>query len=1018
MPSESKPVEATNANKTVVRVAVTGDCGVDTYTRYMPGCLAHNDVNSSSDDDHFYPSISYDLEVPSGAAQINAALLCLLDPLTDLKIVPALPKEKTMRKSLQFIETFPWPPKNTQQRVRRIRNAKPLKIPDQDAAKGLADQQLSFENALFNDADCLVVHDANAKWHTSQTAAVLVATYLDRFSKERESDQPFPRLLLNLGDRLPVFDVNAANDLCVNGEPSPVWATLLNPDHTGQIVVICSATSLRHAGAMISRRLSWEQTIEDFIEDINRFPTLRRLTTFGHLIIRFGFVGALHVKRVAKGFAAQFVFAPNARGGIFRDETDDGRIVGRNAVLIACLVNHIRKSLVELVSSGDTPQLNDGAFAEALETGLTVCMRLFDSGFPCTSTKVVPAAGSRSEPTSAGRQFLSRFFSGNGNARPTPALPANSTEEHAPESPTESNEPREIICTGYRQIVTKRGGYPRDRILGTVRLPKSVLKRKTRNKTSNDWQILRSQIRGRGMSRINIGIAICKFGHTHVLNRTFEDTQEEQKMCGIKGKDVVDMLNKPECRLADGDRDDQPLTGATLPDLPRDSTTPPANRLASKPIFAPILEFGKLVAIERDEIESFRSIRNLMKLYQEGKTLTDRPMSIAVFGAPGSGKSFAVKEIASDINAGNGTGVNQLEIIESNVAQFRSVEDLGHAITRIASLNNQHKIPLVFFDEFDCGFGKEPLGWLKYFLAPMQDGTFYGASQTISFGRAIFVFAGGIYKTIAEFNPFTESVPISRPGDLEIQLKKQAIFQSQKGPDFVSRLRGHINIRSINPDDTASKDETGQPIKPIIRRSLMLRGHILAAKLIANRDGCEVASVDDDVLYALLTVDTYRHGARSMEAILQMCTPIDGVIEKSSLPSRAQLNMHVNADEFFIRVQRGRHRNTLSGKPQPDGSSKSAAQHADRSRQENDASLDDRKKLVLDPKTGEGGNANANQVEAPPKKSESASTEFINRDNLSQPGAAEPPTKEEGSEDKSAQPNEGRQGDGNAPSAD
>jgi hypothetical protein len=45
-----------------------------------------------------------------------------------------------------------------------------------------------------------------------------------------------------------------------------------------------------------------------------------------------------------------------------------------------------------------------------------------------------------------------------------------------------------------------------------------------------------------------------------------------------------------------------------------------------------------------------------------------------------------------------------------------------------------------------------------------------------------------------------------------------------------------------------------------------------------------------------------------MDAVLEMCTPIHDKIEKASLPSRAQLNMHIDADEFFIRMYRGRFR--------------------------------------------------------------------------------------------------------------
>jgi hypothetical protein len=81
--------------------------------------------------------------------------------------------------------------------------------------------------------------------------------------------------------------------------------------------------------------------------------------------------------------------------------------------------------------------------------------------------------------------------------------------------------------------------------------------------------------------------------------------------------------------------------------------------------------------------------------------------------------------------------------------------------------------------------------------------------------------------------------------------------------------------------------------------------------LLVRIGGLTVAQIDEDVLYALLTIDHYRHGTRSMEAVLQMCTPMDGRIEKASLPSQAQLNMHVDGHEFFIRLYRGRARPSI-----------------------------------------------------------------------------------------------------------
>ena len=69
-----------------------------------------------------------------------------------------------------------------------------------------------------------------------------------------------------------------------------------------------------------------------------------------------------------------------------------------------------------------------------------------------------------------------------------------------------------------------------------------------------------------------------------------------------------------------------------------------------------------------------------------------------------------------------------------------------------------------------------------------------------------------------------------------------------------------------------------------------------------------MASADEAVIYAFLTVDHYRHGVRSMEQLLRMCMPIDGQISAGSLPAEHQLNMHVDAANFYIRLYGGRAR--------------------------------------------------------------------------------------------------------------
>jgi hypothetical protein len=83
------------------------------------------------------------------------------------------------------------------------------------------------------------------------------------------------------------------------------------------------------------------------------------------------------------------------------------------------------------------------------------------------------------------------------------------------------------------------------------------------------------------------------------------------------------------------------MPGTVLEDLAHDLVRyGPTEGLRS----VPVGEFGKLRTADRAEIEGLRSLRNLMDEYLNGTPA--RPLSVAVFGAPGSGKSFAVTQVA------------------------------------------------------------------------------------------------------------------------------------------------------------------------------------------------------------------------------------------------------------------------------------------------------------------------------------------------------------------------------------
>ncbi|PKL66697.1 MAG: hypothetical protein CVV28_09875 [Methanobacteriales archaeon HGW-Methanobacteriales-1] len=278
---------------------------------------------------------------------------------------------------------------------------------------------------------------------------------------------------------------------------------------------------------------------------------------------------------------------------------------------------------------------------------------------------------------------------------------------------------------------------------------------------------------------------------------------------------------------------------------------------------SPIAEFGELRTVDRKEIESFHNSRNLILDYLSKKNLKD-PLSIAVFGPPGSGKSFGVTQIAKTIS-------EDIEPIEFNLSQFQSPSDLFSAFHIIQSTSLTGKTPLVFFDEFDSDLDNIPYGWLKYFLAPMNDGTFKQGEIIHPIGKCIFVFAGGRNKTFEEFDNDKDKDQV-------------------KGADFISRLRGYIDIAGIDK-------KTEHDYLYMIRRAMVLRS-ILERKA-KNIFLESEANIDPSVLNALIKVPEYKHGVRSMEAIIEMSILSNmRHFERSALPASEQLKLHVDAFEF------------------------------------------------------------------------------------------------------------------------
>jgi hypothetical protein len=289
----------------------------------------------------------------------------------------------------------------------------------------------------------------------------------------------------------------------------------------------------------------------------------------------------------------------------------------------------------------------------------------------------------------------------------------------------------------------------------------------------------------------------------------------------------------------------------------------------------PLSEFGRLLTVDRREIEGFRSIGMLIREYiQQAKV--ERPLSLAVFGAPGSGKSFGISEVAKSVSGG------EVQKLTFNLSQFNSPDELLGAFHQVRDVVLSGQVPLVFWDEFDSKLGEADLGWLRYFLAPMQDGTFQEGEITHPIGRAIFVFAGGTKESREQFELGT---PESKAAKL---------------PDFFSRLKGHLRILGPNPDAQDIDHDF------IIRRAILLRSFLerAALQIFTPRTKKGRADLDAGVLRAFLTIPKYLHGARSMESIVAMSSLLGkNRFERSSLPPIEQLDLHVNGQAFLALVQ-------------------------------------------------------------------------------------------------------------------
>lgn len=275
------------------------------------------------------------------------------------------------------------------------------------------------------------------------------------------------------------------------------------------------------------------------------------------------------------------------------------------------------------------------------------------------------------------------------------------------------------------------------------------------------------------------------------------------------------------------------------------------------PVFTTRIGGLEVPDIGGTEIESLLALQRQIRSYvEDGKR--SKPLNLLVLGSPGSGKSFVVKELLTALS-----GFDKHSFSTINMTQATTSQALWPEFDKLRSRAIRGLIGVLFVDEFDTVRRGVKLGWLSHFLGPMQDGEYSGPSGVQPLGRCLLVFAGGTIASLEEFDREAAS----------------GAGKEAKAPDFRSRIHAAHDVPGIHLDS----DESGG--------ALLRRAILVAHQLRAKWPG--VRSADRELLRALLQSE-YRHGARSLEFVIQSLDAKErAVIGLSALPARRTLDLHV-----------------------------------------------------------------------------------------------------------------------------
>ncbi len=298
---------------------------------------------------------------------------------------------------------------------------------------------------------------------------------------------------------------------------------------------------------------------------------------------------------------------------------------------------------------------------------------------------------------------------------------------------------------------------------------------------------------------------------------------------------------------------------------------------------APLVEFGALLLADRGEIEQYRDVRDKVLRYVAKPG--DKPLSIGVFGPPGSGKTFGVEQMKDALG-------DAVIWMPKNIGSYRSEAELLNVWQAIRDENLRGHLPFVLLDEFDSMLYGVPYGWFQHYLQPTNEGKFDDGTSEHPLGHGIFVFTGGTCHSYAEFRRK------SRGGE-PVDRAAEDLARERKMPDMARRLQEHIDVKGISyrPGDANNLH--------LVRRAIVLRKEFIG-KDPKNR--MKPVDIELDLLAALLHLPEYHNGTSSMcKLVGGWKRSRDGRFTKATMPEDSTLENFLDPVKFKALMEQNDH---------------------------------------------------------------------------------------------------------------